>query len=258
MRIHLLSLSTLLLSVSFILLSTSPTATTFDINPSPASAWDPRILNSIVGVTNWIFHSKSIVRRKSSSAAPCNAPPYLSYLRSHVQLLLIPTHNPHDPNNKHGGRFSLDEAVELLALQPLVYSFYVKNVLEPYRSKLAEANTPSTSFCVLGSVFLDSRWDREHGTWYIWTRDANVCMPNSDNATEGKCVGCSRFKTDTEKRNITDELTLGYLRSACGHDVPEGKGTTPLRLIQLLDSTPYNSTFDLFNSDTFNSATFNS
>jgi hypothetical protein len=32
----------------------------------------------------------------------------------------------------------------------------------------------------------------------------------------------------------------------------KGKVTTPLRLIQLLDSTPNNSTFDHFNSDTFN------
>jgi hypothetical protein len=31
-----------------------------------------------------------------------------------------------------------------------------------------------------------------------------------------------------------------------------GKGTTPLRLTQLFDSTPDNSTFDFFNLDTFN------
>jgi hypothetical protein len=36
-----------------------------------------------------------------------------------------------------------------------------------------------------------------------------------------------------------------------------GKGTTPLRLIQLLDSTPNNPTFDLFHPDTFNSEQFN-
>jgi hypothetical protein len=33
--------------------------------------------------------------------------------------------------------------------------------------------------------------------------------------------------------------------------------TTPLRLIQLLDSTPNNPTFDLFHPDTFNSEQFN-
>jgi hypothetical protein len=136
---------------------------------------------------------------------------------------------PRVPEDQHpqNGRYFIDEAVELLALQPLVYSFYVKNVLEPYRSRLAEANAPSTSFCLLGSVRCELQYGGKFPDYCHWKRDANVCMPNSDATTEGTCVGCSMFQTDIEKRNITDEVTLGYLRSACGPR-PEGHGPNPV------------------------------
>jgi hypothetical protein len=39
--------------------------------------------------------------------------------------------------------------------QPLVYSFGVQNVLQPYRSRLDETNDPSSSFCYLDGIILN-------------------------------------------------------------------------------------------------------
>jgi hypothetical protein len=72
-------------------------------------------------------------RKKENAGDPCNASPYLSYLRSQFKELLA----------------------SRLSAKPLAYTFYLKNVLEPYRSHLVEASVPSTSFCDLDKNFFD-------------------------------------------------------------------------------------------------------
>jgi hypothetical protein len=69
------------MSVSFILLSTTPTAS------PPASTWDPRLLHSIEEAANWIHTYQSV--EKNAPGEPCDAPPSLSYLRSHIKHLLL-------------------------------------------------------------------------------------------------------------------------------------------------------------------------
>jgi hypothetical protein len=61
------------------------------------------------------------LRKGRNQSDVCNASPYLGYLRSHL---------------KHFFGTSL-------SAQPLFYSFYVENVLPPYRSRLEEASAPT-------------------------------------------------------------------------------------------------------------------
>jgi hypothetical protein len=168
MWINLASLWTLM-SVSFILLSTTPTATTAS---PPASTWDPRLLHAIEEATKWIETSESV--EKKAPGEPCNASPSLSYLRSQIKHLL------YFQSYENGGErkpYPLDEAVEIFAKQPLVYSFYVQTVFQPYRSQLTKANVTSTSFCYLDQLFKECVHPEDcEATWKVW--DTAVCLPN--------------------------------------------------------------------------------
>jgi hypothetical protein len=76
--------------------------------------------------------------RQREKSLPCKISPFLGYLRSHLHLFIKETDE--------------GKAEVRLSNQPLAFSFYLKNVLEPYRSHLAEASAPSTSFCYLERV----------------------------------------------------------------------------------------------------------
>jgi hypothetical protein len=209
-RNHLVSLSTVLLSFFVILLSTSSTR---------VSAWDPRIHASIEDAKKWISSSESTEAKTPD--APCNVSPSLGYLRSRLKLLIIKD----KPLNRwgkyvHRHKFREGEEVQVLAAQPLIYSFYVKNVLEPYRSRLPEADATSTTFCYLDEIIVDCK-DPEHmkGTRHACTagtRDVGVCLPNSDSTTEGKCVSCYNLTSVIENgTSIKNADTLGYLNDTC-------------------------------------------
>jgi hypothetical protein len=201
-RTHLL----LLLPISFfILLSTTPTATA-----TTTSAWDPRILTSILEATSWLQSTESVEKKVESQI--CNVSPYLSYLSAHFKLLLV----TYDPEDLAALRepFTTEESVELLALQPLVYSYYSKAVLEPYRSKLAEANAPSTSFCFLDVPQTLCKSSAECQEM----RNAAVCVPNYDGTTNGTCVSCPKIVPAIEvavKSALISELTAHYLMATC-------------------------------------------
>jgi hypothetical protein len=196
------------MSVSFILLSTTPTATA---DSRPASIWYPRLLHSIEEAANWIDTSESV--EKKAPGEPCNASPSLSYLRSHIKHLLV-----FDSQRESGRRerYSLDEAVEIFAKQPLVYSFYVQNVFQPYRSQLPNANVPLTSFC-----FLDKQLEecRKYGNPETETCENRwhhgVCLPNSDTTTEGRCVSCKVLQEEITNGTLKNETTIGYLKDTC-------------------------------------------
>jgi hypothetical protein len=204
------------------LLSTTTTSTS--ANPEPDYRdWDYRISDSIRDATKWIEWSKSMERRKESD--PCNAFPSLSYLRSHVQLLLV----SYDPSNttKFRHHYSFNKAVELLGLQPLVYSFYVQKVLQPYCSRLPEAN--ASSFCLLDIYSCRDKKDPDCRV----RRNAAICMPNSDNTTEGRCVTCDHLNAEIEKAkaNFTmrDEKRIGYLLDTCEPVRSRGPKPVPQR-----------------------------
>jgi hypothetical protein len=138
-----------------------------------------------------------------SAWQPCNVSPSLSYLRSALKSLLV----KEDKNNYViRTRSPYDVSKELL-FQPLLYSFYVQNVLQPYRFRLPEANAPSTSFCYL---------DREHSDGYRMYRDAAVCFPDSDESTEGgTCVPCNQLEEELKKGRTKDEARMSYLNATC-------------------------------------------
>jgi hypothetical protein len=131
-----LNLFLTLITVSFIILSFNPTT-------SSATPID-QISDSIEEVKKWILASESTEEKKEWQ--PCNVSPLLSYLRSHLKSLIVK-----EPEDKFGlirTRSPYNISKEFLS-QPLLYSFYVQNVLQPYRSRLAKANAPSTIFCYL-------------------------------------------------------------------------------------------------------------
>jgi hypothetical protein len=86
---------------------------------------NPIIRDSISQANIWIWMTTT--NSTSYEWGPCNASPYLSYLRSQFQPFVD---------------------AHLYAL-PLVYSFYDQTVLQPFRSLLDEATAPSTIFCYL-------------------------------------------------------------------------------------------------------------
>jgi hypothetical protein len=151
---------------------------------------------------------------RQEESDPCNASPYLSYLRSHLKLILFKDDgktNPADYKQRHP--YGLDESAELLSLQPLVYSFYLKNVLDPYRSRLAEVNSPATAFCFLDISVqtCTKQYEGQEGCTGHIRRDAAVCLPNSDSTTKGKCVSCTHLQSEIENGNVKDEASIGHL-----------------------------------------------
>jgi hypothetical protein len=195
-----LNLALSLITVSFIILSFNPT-TSFAASPTD------QISDSIEEAKKWILASES--REVKSEGQYCNVPPSLSYLRSHLKSLLVK-----EPKDKFGlirTRSPYNISNELVS-QPLLYSFYVQNVLQPYRSRLAEANAPSTSFCYLDKAYV--RFVPWQGD--VWYRDAAVCFPYADDWTEGgTCVACDQLQTEIEKGRTNDEVRIGYLNATC-------------------------------------------
>jgi hypothetical protein len=186
----------LLLSVSFfILLWSSPMAATAALDPQTVEP-------SKEEARRWMVATKS--REKQEESDACNASPYLSYLRSQLQEL-----------------FELRK--EFLSAEPLAYSFYVKNVLQPYRSLLPEANAPSTSFCYLDKNFFDCS-KRCPLTW-----DPLVCLPNSDSSTEGTCVGCRHLNTAIQAGALKDEASIRHLNATCDPIRSRGPKSAPQR-----------------------------
>jgi hypothetical protein len=199
-------------SLNLVLTLTTVSVIILSFNPTTSSAASPtdQISASIEEAKNWIHASES---REVQAAWKeyCNVPPSLSYLRAHLKLLLV----KEDKNNGQPllsrTRKPYNVSKELIS-QPLLYSFYVQNVLQPYRSRLAEANARSTSFCYL---------DREHEDCPDWGgcrtyRDAAVCFPYDDDWTEGgTCIPCSQLEDELKKGKTNDEVRIGYLNATC-------------------------------------------
>jgi hypothetical protein len=141
---------------------------------------------------------------KGEESDVCNAFPYLSYLRSHLKEFLQTD----------------------LSAYPLEYSFYVKNVLPPYRSRLSEASAPTTSFCYLEKYFQDCT-GKEAGESCPIVKDVAVCLPNSDTSTEGKCVSCrnSHLQTAIQNGALKDEARIRHLNATCE---PKSRGPNPV------------------------------
>jgi hypothetical protein len=195
-RSHLLSLSPLLLTViTFIILSISPTATSDPVHPT--------IATSIEEANKWMYASKS--REQQRESGVCNVSPSLGYLRSHLKQFLktIPSR------------------------QPLAYSFYLKNVLQPYRSHLAEADAPSTSFCDLNRY---SCKPKPNETDCDPQPDFSVCLPNSDATTEGTCVACSNLGTAIQAGgSVKNESSIRDLKATCHPVSSRGPKPAPQR-----------------------------
>jgi hypothetical protein len=190
-----------LITVSFTILSFNPTTTT-----SAASPTD-QISASIEDAKKWILASESTEVQKEGQR--CNVDPSLSYLRAHLKSLLVK-----EPEDKFGlirTRSPYNVSKELLS-QPLIYSFYSKNVLQPYRSRLAEANAPYTTFCYLDKAYVRSYpWQGD-----VWLRDAAVCFPDSDGWKEGgTCVACDELEKEIKTGRTKDEVRIGYLNATC-------------------------------------------
>jgi hypothetical protein len=194
LRNHLLvSLSALLLSVFVILLSTTPTAT--------YSVWvHPRLSSSIEEVRSWMDASNSTEQK--TEYGPCNVSPSLGYLLTQLKIMLSP--------------WSANPPEVRLSAQPLRYSYYEKIVVEPYRSCLAEANAPSTSFCYLYKAVTEC--DDRGYCEPPWS-DVAVCLPNSDRSSEGTCVSCLSDHLETALYNgstlLKDEASIAYVKSTC-------------------------------------------
>jgi hypothetical protein len=198
----------LVVSVSFILLSSTPIT----------SAWDPRIQTSIKEVKEWIETSEAVEKKEEGD--PCNVSPSLGYLRSHLKGLYTTSYDqPEYKGYYHQPiEWGVQTVLEMQAKQPLRYFFYIQKVLEPYRSRLAEVNAPSTSFCYLDKGL--SLCDGEEGKdrkCYNLLSDTAVCLPNSETTTQGKCVSCNaHLKAELENGTlIKNATTIGYLMATC-------------------------------------------
>jgi hypothetical protein len=204
LRINLPFLTSLLTAVSFILLSSTPTT----------SAGDPRIHAFIEDAKNWIQTSESVETKTEGD--PCNVSPSLGYLRSHLKLILAP---PYRLRYKgyYGVRGTYAYPVEVNAKQPLHYFFYVQKVMEPYRSRLAEANAPSTSFCYLENQFsLCHGEGKDRECPYLV--DVAVCLPDSETTTQGKCLSCTNLRKMISNGTLIikgNEETMGYFMDTC-------------------------------------------
>jgi hypothetical protein len=191
MWINLASLWTLM-SVSFILLSTTPTATTAS---PPASTWDPRLLHDIEEAANWIDTSESV--EKKAPGEPCDAPPSLSYLRSQIKHLLV-------------YRSQRERGSENASTKPWKSS---SNSLSSTPSTSRTSSIPTVPNSPK-QTFLDQQFeecvDPENcicsGTWDMW--DTAVCLPNSDTTTEGRCVYCTVLQEEITNGTLKSETTI--------------------------------------------------
>jgi hypothetical protein len=150
---------------------------------------------------------------KREKSLPCKVFPFLGYLRSHLHLFLKET----DEEGKAEVR---------LSNQPLLYSFYLQNVLEPYRSHLAEASAPSTSFCYLERVSCKPK-PNEIGC--DPATDPLVSLPNSDATSVGKCVFCSDLQLAIQAGSVKDEASIRDLKATCHPISSRGPNPSPER-----------------------------
>jgi hypothetical protein len=173
--------------------------------------------------TDWIEHSQSIEKQNKSD--PCNAPPSLSYLRSAVKFIIMG--DTYDVT-KDRYRMEREFGAGLLLSNPLWYSFYMQNVLPPYRSRLSEANASTTSFCYLDHIFCKRgthEWNCHDSEFFY--RDAAVCFPNSDATNEGTCVPCTDLQAEIEKGALKDAESIGYLMDTCEPNTRRGPKREP-------------------------------
>jgi hypothetical protein len=195
-RKDLRSLSPLLLSVAtFILLCSSSTANSDWVHPTIAA--------SLEEARKWAHATYS--NQQDVEWEACNVSTSLGFLRSHLRSFLV------------------DESGTGLSRQPLRYSFYVKNVLQPYRSLLSEANAPTTSFCNFHRDYADCKdpnWKNCE-----WVPEIAVCLPNSDGSTEGTCASCLILNSSIEYRGLKDEASILDLNATC--DPVSSRGPKP-------------------------------
>jgi hypothetical protein len=213
--------------MAFILLLLSVTTTVKAISAS--ATLDPRILNTTQQAEVFIHDSRWYFETWKDDR-PCNVSASLGYLRSQLSLPLV--YKPYDSHESDLNTYidnNYDLAAELLSLQPLLYSFYLENVLQPYRSSIAGANEDTTIFCTMEQVF-EVCEDKETRTGCNLMRDGLVCLPNSDATTEGKCVTCTNLKTELEKARTTvkNETTIGHLMATCDPGSREPKPPPPV------------------------------
>jgi hypothetical protein len=211
--------SVLILQMMKLFWTLLPIISSLIILQSAPSASENPFLSLVFEATDWIDHSQSV--EKQEEGAACNAPPSLSYLRSHVKSLLVS--QPDDPTETRDREEDGDIA-NMLGEQPLIYSFYEKHVFQPYRSRLQEANASSTSFCYLDKVVEVCKTEYD----CIEHREAAVCFPKSDDAnSEGTCVSCTKLKTEIEKGRLKDETNIGHLMDSCEPNRRRGPKPTP-------------------------------
>jgi hypothetical protein len=158
------------------------------------------VSTAIREATDFIDHSQSIEKGNGRSLQRSPIPQLPP--RSHLTLMLV--QGDENPTQLRT-RSTVESTAKMLLSQPLLYSFYVQNVLQPYRSRLAEANSSSTSFCSLDKAVQQAA----EGPPY---RDSAVCFPNSDARTEGVCISCGPdLKAELEKGRLNDGDNIAAL-----------------------------------------------
>jgi hypothetical protein len=178
------------------------TLTVVILSGTSTSAGLHPMYDAFADVKKWIESSESTVKKAAGDV--CNVSPYLSYLRSHMNFLFVdPKRDPYERIERP--RRKVEDVLGDFETQPLIYSFYVQTLIEPYRSRLAEVEAPSTSFCWLDKKVPEScspdKFCNQH-------YESGVCFPNSDATTEGKCVSCAQLNKEIEEGN-TLRNTLG-------------------------------------------------
>jgi hypothetical protein len=104
----------LVFSLTIILLLSATTSISADV-----------IDDQVTDAENWLRSSES--REVTEADEPCNASPYLSYLHSHLKSLFM--ENWHKSTTVRSN-ISAADVTYILRFQPLIYSFYLKNVLQ--------------------------------------------------------------------------------------------------------------------------------
>jgi hypothetical protein len=226
MRIHN---NHVLMAFSTLLLLLSPAIVSAFVQSFPPPV-DRRILDTMQEVEDLMWDSSMIETSNFFDGAACNVSASLGYLRSHLNLHVI----SHVFDRLNSGWSKGDDnhdgvAAELLSLQPLLYSFYLENVLQPYGSRIEGVSEETTTFCTLDRI-QEVCEDKEKKTGCKSMRDGLVCLPNSDATTEGKCVTCTNLKTELEKARTTvkNESTIGYLKATCDPGSREPKPPPPV------------------------------
>jgi hypothetical protein len=190
------------------------TLTVVNLSATPTSAVVHPMYNAFADAKKWLDSSE--LTEKKTELDVCNASPYLSYLRSHMNLLFVdPDRRPYDRIElpRRNVEDVLHDHYRSIDTQPLLYSFYVQTVIEPYRSRLAEVEAPSTSFCYLDKKVTDDCSADGRFCNHHW--ESGVCFPDSDATTEGKCVSCAHLNKQIENGTVKNETSIGHLNATC-------------------------------------------